>query len=119
MVTSGTGHDRCPSPGPGPLGARTPPSGGDKKISKTAFGFKRGQKNFCLGAFGYEFRPAAVMGGHWTRQRIAHNRGATALPVECKSALAKHLGDQEVGFGYVRHWPVRDLSGSAEEVQRG
>jgi hypothetical protein len=46
MDTSGTGHDRCPSPGPGPWGARTPPSGGVKKISKVVFGFKRGAKNF-------------------------------------------------------------------------
>jgi len=46
MDTSGTGHDRCPSPGPGPCGARTPPSGGVKKISKVVFGFKRGAKIF-------------------------------------------------------------------------
>jgi hypothetical protein len=46
MDTSGTGHDRCPSPGPGPWGARTPPSGSVKKISKVVFGFKRRAKNF-------------------------------------------------------------------------
>jgi len=46
LVTSGTGHDRCPSPGPGPWGARTPPSRGIKKISKVVFGFKRVFKNF-------------------------------------------------------------------------
>ena len=44
MVTSGTGHDRCPSPGPGPTGARAPPFDGDRKISKTVFGFKRAEE---------------------------------------------------------------------------
>jgi len=44
MVTSGTGHDRCPSLCPGPTGARTPPEGSDEKISKTIFGFKRVEK---------------------------------------------------------------------------
>jgi hypothetical protein len=46
MVTSGTGHDRCPSLCPGPLGRPDATVGGDKKISKVAFGFKRGQKIF-------------------------------------------------------------------------
>jgi hypothetical protein len=49
MDTSGTGHDRCPSPGPGPWGAQTPPSGGSEKISKAVFGFKRSSKNFFGG----------------------------------------------------------------------
>jgi len=47
MVTGGTGHDRCPSQ----LRAHSAPgyhlTGGDKKIRKTRFGFKRGQKNFA------------------------------------------------------------------------
>ena len=46
LVTSGTGHDRCPSPSPGPSGTQTPPYGGDKKIRKTGFGFKGTAKIF-------------------------------------------------------------------------
>jgi len=47
MVTSGTGHDRCPSLDfPGPFGAGTPSCGGDWEIRKTGFGFKGGSKNF-------------------------------------------------------------------------
>ena len=47
MDTNGTGHDRCPSQCPGPCGARTPPFfGGEEKISKVVFGFKRVSKNF-------------------------------------------------------------------------
>src|SRR5690349_16419265 len=52
MDTSGTGHDRCPSPCPGPSGARTPPFGGDKKISKVVFGFKRGTEKFLEPIYG-------------------------------------------------------------------
>jgi len=70
MVTSGTGHDRCPSPGPGPTGARAPPFDGDRKISKTVFGFKRAEE-FSLkppdtpaeGANGRCEVDAAVYGG--------------------------------------------------------
>jgi hypothetical protein len=47
MGTSGTGHDRCPSHlVRAHSGARTPPTGGDEKISKIDFGFKGGSKNF-------------------------------------------------------------------------
>jgi hypothetical protein len=45
MVTSGTGHDRCPSLDfPSPSGARKPPYGGALKIRKTEFGFKGPEK---------------------------------------------------------------------------
>jgi hypothetical protein len=47
MVTSGTGHDRCPSLDfPSPSGARKPPYGGAWKIRKTEFGFKGARKIF-------------------------------------------------------------------------
>lgn len=45
MVTSGTGHDRCPSHLPGPIRRPNPTFRDDRKISKTVFGFKRGRKN--------------------------------------------------------------------------
>jgi hypothetical protein len=48
MVTSGTGHDRCPSqPGPDQAPGRHQ-RGGDKKISKAVFGFKGDEKFFGL-----------------------------------------------------------------------
>src|SRR6187431_3314513 len=48
LVTSGTGHVPVPVSARAPRGARTPPHGGDKKISKARFGFKGIAKNFLL-----------------------------------------------------------------------
>ncbi len=45
LVTSGTGHDRCPSPDQAHQ-APGPPSGGSKKIRKPPFGFKSTVKIF-------------------------------------------------------------------------
>ncbi|MGY3391140.1 hypothetical protein ACVWW6_003731 [Bradyrhizobium sp. USDA 3311] len=47
MDTSGTGHDRCPSQSfPTHEASGTPPLGGNGKIKKRSFGFKRGAKIF-------------------------------------------------------------------------
>jgi hypothetical protein len=46
-------HRTQPVPvSPGPKGARTPPSGGDKKIKKPEFGFKGVAQFFCDPATG-------------------------------------------------------------------
>ena len=49
LVTSGTGHVSGARLSPGPKGARTPPQGGDEKISKAGFGFKGIAENFLRG----------------------------------------------------------------------
>lgn len=47
MDTSGTGHDRCPSQSfPTHEASGTPPLGGNGKIKKHGFGFKRGGQKF-------------------------------------------------------------------------
>jgi len=74
MVTSGTGHDRCPSPCPGPTGARTLPEGSDGKISKIIFGFKRGHKKFGLGGSGYCERKPSPAAASGTILRVVHRR---------------------------------------------
>jgi hypothetical protein len=70
MVTGGTGHDRCPSQ----LRAHSAPghhlTGGDKKISKTRFGFKRGKKNFV---------------GRSSKQALCDRHG----PAEARAAVMK------------------------------
>jgi hypothetical protein len=47
LVTSGTGHDPVPVSTRARKGARTPRCRGDKKNTKTGFGFKGNAKIFC------------------------------------------------------------------------
>jgi len=49
--TSGTGHDRCPSQKTGPVWHPAATIDGDKKISKSNFGFKRSRNFFKAGCF--------------------------------------------------------------------
>jgi hypothetical protein len=58
-----------------PRGARMPPSGGDEKIIKTRFSFKRGERFFCRWVFQRHYR-----------RRASHHEGPGQLvrrPVPC------------------------------------